>query len=131
VKTSKGLLFVRARLAVFVPSSGVRWLEASESNTDGEGRQVGVLFMGASGARRGTDPDDRYEITYKFAASPNQDGMSVGGISGIQKRGWDYLWVQYGDDVDPTAKVLIKKPIAVYVEQVYPFASFAGLGIGS
>ncbi len=39
--------------------------------------------------------------------------------------------MQYGDDVDQTAKVLIKKPIAVYVEQVYPFASFAGLGIGS
>ena len=90
-----------------------------------------VLFMGASGARRGTDPDDRWEITYKFAASPNQSGMSVGGISGIQKRGWDYLWVQYGEDVDAAASVLIKKPIAVYVEQVYPFASFAGLGIGS
>ena len=96
------------------------------------GFQAGeVLFMGASGARRGTDPDDRWEITYKFAASPNQSGMSVGGISGIQKRGWDYLWVQYGDDVDATAKVRIKKPIAVYVEQVYPFASFGGLGIGS
>jgi hypothetical protein len=96
------------------------------------GFQAGeVLFMGASGTRRGTDPDDRWEIAYKFAASPNQNGLTVGAISGIQKRGWDYLWVQYGDDVDPTAKVLIKKPIAVYVEQVYPFASFGGLGIGS
>ena len=96
------------------------------------GFQAGeVLFMGASGTRRGVDTDDRWEIAYKFAASPNQSGMSVGSISSIQKRGWDYLWVQYGDDVDATAKVLIKKPIAVYVEQVYPFASFAGLGIGS
>ena len=96
------------------------------------GFQAGeVLFLGASGSRRGVDPDDKWEITYKFAASPNQAGLSVGGISGIQKRGWDYLWVQYGDDVDATAKVLIKKPVAVYVEQVYQFASFAGLGIGS
>jgi hypothetical protein len=96
------------------------------------GFQAGeVLFMGASGTRRGTDTDDRWEITYKFAASPNRAGLTVGSITGIQKRGWDYLWVQYGDDVDPTAKVLIKKPIAVYVEQVYPFASFAGLGIGA
>jgi hypothetical protein len=96
------------------------------------GFQAGeVLFMGASGTRRGVDPDDRWEIAYKFAASPNQSNLAVGSITGIQKRGWDYLWVQYGDDVDATAKVLIKKPIAVYVEQVYAFASFAGLGIGS
>ncbi len=90
-----------------------------------------VLFLGASGTRRGVDPDDRWEIAYKFAASPNQNDLAVGDITGIAKRGWDYLWVQYGDDVDPTAKVLIKKPIAAYVEQVYPMADFGPLGIGA
>lgn len=90
-----------------------------------------VLFLGASGTRRGTGVDDKWEIAYSFAASPNRTGLSVGSISGIQKRGWDYLWVQYGEDVDATAKVLIKKPIAVYIEQVYPFTNFGGLGIGS
>ena len=90
-----------------------------------------VLFLGASGTRRGVDSEDRWEIAYKFAASPNQANLSVGSISGISKAGWDYLWVQYGDDVDTTAQVLIKKPVAVYVEQVYRSASFAGLGIGS
>ncbi len=96
------------------------------------GFQAGeVIFLGASGSRKGLDATDRWEISYKFAASPNQQNLSVGTITGIQKRGWDYLWVQYGDDVDQAAKVMIKKPIAVYVERVYPFASFAGLGIGS
>ena len=96
------------------------------------GFQAGeVLYLGSSGTRRGVDAADRWEITYKFAASPNQSGLSVGSITGIQKRGWDYLWVQYGDDVDPTAKVLIKKPVAVYVEQVYPVDNFSGLGIGA
>lgn len=90
-----------------------------------------VLFLGASGTRRGLNADDKWEIAYKFAASPNRSGLSVGSITGISKRGWDYLWVQYGEDVDGTAKVLIKKPVAVYVEQVYPFANFGGLGIGS
>jgi hypothetical protein len=33
--------------------------------------------------------------------------------------------------VDATAKVLIKKPIAVYVEKVYPDGDFSFLGIGS
>ncbi len=102
------------------------------NNTPFRGFAAGeVLFLGASGTRRGLNPDDKWEVTYKFAASPNRTGLSVGSITGIQKRGWDYLWVQYGEDVDGTAKVLIKKPVAVYIEQVYPFANFGGLGIGS
>ena len=42
---------------------------------------------------------------------------TVGSISGIAKHGWDYLWVQYGEDVDSSAKIRIKKPVAAYVEQ--------------
>ena len=34
------------------------------------------------------------------------------------------------DAEDTSAKVLVKKPIAAYVEQVYPYGNFAGLGIG-
>jgi len=89
-----------------------------------------VLFLGASGSRRGQGIGDPWEITFKFAASPNRTGLTIGTITGIQKRGWDYLWVQYGEDVDAAAKVLIKKPVAAYVEQVYPFGNFGALGIG-
>ncbi|MBA2481224.1 MAG: hypothetical protein H0V44_11225 [Planctomycetes bacterium] len=85
------------------------------------------LFLGASGTKRG---QDAWEMTYKFAAQPNRFNLQVGTITAIAKKGWEYLWVQYGDDVDPTAKVLIKKPIAVYVEQVYDSANFALLGLG-
>jgi len=86
------------------------------------------LFLGASGSKRGAE---RWEITYKFAGQPNRLDLQVGDIGPISKRGWDYLWVQYGDDVDATVKTLIKRPIAVYVEEVYPSAGFAALGIGS
>ncbi|MFO0449982.1 MAG: ParB N-terminal domain-containing protein [Pseudomonadota bacterium] len=41
-----------------------------------------------------------------------------------------YLWVRFIDDEDATAKALIKRPIAAYVEQVYPYGNFANLGIG-
>lgn len=58
-------------------------------------------------------------------------GLSVGSIGGINKRGWDYLWVRYADIEDPAAKMLVKRPLAVYVEQVYPFTNFLGLGIGT
>jgi hypothetical protein len=107
-------------------------LTGAVNNAAFRGFQAGeVLFLGASGTRRGTDPDDSWEITYSFAASSNRTGLAVGSITGIAKAGWDYLWVQYGDDVDSAVRALVKKPVAVYVEQVYPTASFAGLGIGA
>jgi hypothetical protein len=85
-----------------------------------------VLFLGASGSQRG---EDDWEITFRFAASPNVIGLSVGPISGIAKKGWEYLWVRYADAEDQF--VLVKRPIAAYVERVYPEANFAGLGIGT
>jgi len=84
-----------------------------------------VLFMGATGTKRGKDD---WEITFRFAASPNVTGLKVGDIEGIDKKGWEYLWVRYADAEDE--KVLVKQPIAVYVEQVYDEGDFAGLGIG-
>ena len=88
-----------------------------------------VLFLGASGTRRGTGSDDDWEISFRFAASKNRSNLTVGDISGISKKGWEYLWVRYADDVDDTAKALIKKPVAAYVEKVYDDAAFAALGI--
>ena len=65
----------------------------------------------------------------RFAASPNVQNLTIGGINGIDKKGWEYLWVRYADDEDVNAKVLVKKPIGVYVEQVYENGDFSGLGI--
>lgn len=87
-----------------------------------------VLFLGASGSKRG---EEDWEITFKFAASPNMSGIVIGDITGINKKGWEYLWVRYEDEEDPNAKTLVKRPKAVYVEQVYPYADFAVLGIGT
>jgi hypothetical protein len=84
-----------------------------------------VLFLGASGSVRGTED---WEITFRFAASPNVTGLTIGDIVGIDKEGWAYLWVRYADAEDQ--KVLVKQPIAVYVEKVYEYGDFSGLGIG-
>ena len=85
-----------------------------------------VLFMGASGSQRGQED---WEITFSFAASPNATGLTVGDITGIDKKGWEYLWVRYQDSED--ADVLVKQPAAAYVEQVYPYGDFSLLGIGT
>lgn len=84
------------------------------------------LFLGAAGAKRGSGD---WEITYRFAASPNVTNLTVGDITGINKGGWQYLWVRYEDSVDDTAKALVKKPLAAYVERVYEYGDFSLLGI--
>ena len=112
----RGALF---RATGTVNSGGFRGFAAGE-----------VLFLGASGSRRGTGYDDDWEITFKFAAQPNRNDIRVGDIGPISKQGWDYLWVQYAPEVDDGKKILIKKPVAAYVEKVYQASGFAGLGIG-
>ncbi|MCK4601318.1 MAG: hypothetical protein KAU28_02550, partial [Phycisphaerae bacterium] len=66
-----------------------------------------------------------------FAASPNKTNLTVGEITGIDKKGWEYMWVRYADAEDAAAKAIVKKPVAVYVEKVYEEGNFAVLGIGT
>jgi hypothetical protein len=98
------------------------------------------LFMGASGSKRG---DGLWSITFRFNCSPNVTGLEIGGefssgygggsgaISGIDKAGWDYLWVRYADFEDSVGTSLVKRPVAAYVERVYEADDFADLGIGT
>ena len=113
----KGTLF---QLTGKVNNASFRGLAAGE-----------CLFLGASGSRRGTEPDDDWEISFRFAGSPNRTGITVGPITGIAKKGWEYLWVRYADAEDTASSTLVKQPVAAFVEKVYEEASFAGLGIGS
>ena len=102
-------------------------LTGRTNNAGFKGFAIGeVLFLGASGSQRG---EDDWEITFRFAASPNVSGLSVGDINAIDKKGWEYLWVRYADAEDEN--VLVKQPIAAYVEKVYDEGNFAGLGIGT
>ena len=83
-----------------------------------------ALFLGAEG---GEDEQNWVDITYHFAARPNQSGMTVGNINGITKRGWDYLWVKHDEEV--VGDRVLQTPAAAYVEQVYPEGNFYALGI--
>lgn len=79
------------------------------------------LFLGASGGQRGSED---WEIAFRFAGSPNATGLTVGSITGIAKKGWEYMWVRYADSEDTAAKAIVKKPIAVYIEKVYDDGNF-------
>ena len=89
-----------------------------------------VLFLGASGTKRSKKASAPWEITFRFAVSPNQSGLSVGKLRVSNKKGWDYLWVRYADKVSENRKNVIKEPVAAYVEQVYPEGDFGNLGLG-
>ncbi|MDD4889064.1 MAG: hypothetical protein PHU85_03970 [Phycisphaerae bacterium] len=84
-----------------------------------------VLFLGASGTYRQAEGD--WELSFKYAASPNQTGLTIGTMTGIEKPGWAYLWVRYQDTKDETSKSAVKQPIAAYVNQVYRTASWRGV----
>ncbi len=96
-----------------VNNAPFRWFAAGE-----------CMFLGASGAKRGQDD---WEITFRFAASPNRTGIVVGDIVGIAKGGWEYLWVRYEDTEDGSSQTLVKRPVAAYVEQVYEHTDFSQL----
>jgi len=103
------------------------WLTGKVNSAGFKGFSAGeVLFLGASGSMRGGGD---WEISYRFAASPNVTGLAVGPITGIAKEGWDYLWVRYLDAEDAVAKALVKVPAAAYVERVYARADLNDLGI--
>lgn len=87
------------------------------------------LFLGAQGSRRGTGPDDDWEITLNYAASPNKTSIVIGDITVTAKKGWEYLWIRYENAVDGVANRVVKVPTAAYVEKVYDEADFSPLDL--
>jgi len=89
-----------------------------------------VLFMGASGSQEWDDQKGNgpWNLAFKFVASPNVTGQKIGDITNVTKKGHQYLWVRYEDAV--SSNQLVKKPKAVYVNNVYREGDFSGLGIG-
>jgi hypothetical protein len=79
-----------------------------------------VLFEGASGSQNSLEPlHETFSVSYKFKASPNATGLTVGNIQVAFKRGWDYFWIQYLEKEDTQSKTTQKVPFAAYVEAVY------------
>jgi hypothetical protein len=117
---------------------GLATLTGTTNNSTFRGLEAGeVLFMGCSGSQewdsqKGNGP---WSLTYRFVASPNAGSggtvpaITIGSITGINKKGHEYLWVRYESEVDSSS--LIKKPKAAYVNRVYRESNFALLGIGT
>ncbi len=84
------------------------------------------LFLGASGSKRG---NGLWEITFKFAGSPNRTNFAIGDITGINKKGWEYLWVRFARGKSATLNRYTQYPVSAYVEKVYEEGDFADLAL--
>ena len=111
---------------------GLAGLTGTTNSAAFRGFEAGeVLFVGCSGSQewdneKGSGP---WSLSYRFVASKNLTNETVGDITGIAKKGHEYLWVKYEDSQNDVS--LLKKPRSVYVNQVYKSADFSQLGIGT
>lgn len=85
-----------------------------------------LLFLGADFSQQS---NGSATLTYKFSASPNRTGITIGSITGIAKKGHEYLWVFYRPNL--SGNFLVRIPVAVYVHKVYEDGDFSTLGITS
>jgi len=129
--------------SAFITSAYIRkvhLLTASTNDAAFRGFAKGeVLFAGMTGsqewdAQKGDGP---WSLSYRFVASPNV-GPDLGGlpadpigdITSYNKRGHEYLWVKYATQEDATKNQILRVPLTVYVNKVYPDGDFSKLGIG-
>lgn len=70
---------------------------------------------------------DYVSVHFDFSASPNAKNLSIGGITGIQKYGWDYLWVWWANYLD--GDQLTKRAKQVNVERIKQPGNFWSFGL--
>jgi hypothetical protein len=83
-----------------------------------------LLFIGASGA---DGSETEAEVTYNFIASENATGLTIADITGIAKKGHEYLWVEFEPAVAIANGQAAAHPKRVYIERVYDATSFSSL----
>ncbi len=91
-----------------------------------------VLFEGAEANYRSDLA--KWEVVFYFRAGKNRtaangNALTIGSITNIDKKAWDYLWVRYEPTNDATAGCIVQTPVAVFVETVYESGDFSLLGI--
>lgn len=82
-----------------------------------------VLFDGCTGGiQRGKQ---QFALTFRFKASKNTYGLTIGDILVAEKLGWDYVWVNYAEF--PNNFALTRVALSAHVERVIPFGDFSAL----
>lgn len=99
---------------------------SSTSMFGGEFAAGELLFTGASGEIVGENP----QLTFTFLASENVTGVTIGDVTGIAKKGHEYLWFLNKQEKDSTTKLPTISQRAGYVGQVYGTSDLTVMKIG-
>ena len=106
---------------------------AKVNNDNFQGYAAGeLLYLGGDFQQTVTWDDENetnvttWDCTFNFAVSPNGD-VDVRGFPSQAKQGWDYAWVHYINLNAGTNEPEILEPTGLYIERVYPRASYAGV----
>lgn len=85
------------------------------------------LFLG--GEKVASNDDGSAVLAFAFSASPNKTNLAVGPITVAAKKGWEYLSVEYRDEVDTGRDAVVKQPSIAQVLRVFEAGAFSGLGL--
>lgn len=93
-----------------------------------------LLFKGGTANKR--NGENVWRVAFNFAFQQNETDLTVGEITGINKRGWDYIWFITYDEAETvtiapgvTLTKKVTKPRAAYVEQVYRYKNLNDLAL--
>lgn len=106
--------------ALFTSATGATNSRSFQGFAAGE-----VLFLGMSIQTKYPKSD----MTFNYAVRSTVPAATVGSIAVPARPGWSYQWVQYAERID--GGQLVRVPVAVYVERVYPEFDLNLLGGGS
>jgi hypothetical protein len=86
-----------------------------------------LLYKGSSGGLK--EGDETGELTLKFEASPNLTGLTIGGIGGISKQGWQLIDIvrEASDATGSGTKFMTPKITGIYVHTVFYTSNFSAL----
>lgn len=87
-----------------------------------------VLCTAVSGSQRSGED---WSISFRFGVREHQTGLTVAGVTGVNKKGWQYLWPRYSLTKDSGEAILSKTVDYIVVADVIQTANFANLLIGS
>lgn len=90
-----------------------------------------VLFLGLTGNSHREKNEQTgawdlwFRVNFEFEAKPPIVDGTIQPFEHVTKQGMQYFWVMHADRKDSTSEITIPKPIAAYVETVYPYADFS------
>lgn len=90
-----------------------------------EGWQIGEVLYEGTEFEDGTNSPTR--VTHNVSISPNLTNVTIAGLTGINKKGWEFLWFRVVEETNVAGGITypVKRATHYYVEQIYQTVDLA------